>query len=225
MDSPESPRHVSRSFNNSENDAELVLQSSDNVYFYVHKWPLAKSSAVFKDMLSIGDRYPHSAGETEDEQGLPIVEMTETSATLKALLRFIYPCPNPTISRFEHLSSITDAAFKYDIATVLKAVRMLLQESQFMDSQPLRVYAIAKRYEFRDVEKAAIRQCYGINPASDPSLLSFPEMEYLSARDLHRLLIYRRARANDAIDIVRSIEVSRIQRCQRCQKYGCIWWP
>lgn len=150
----------------------------------------------------MGDRHPQPAGEKKDEQGLPIVQVTEKCRTLETLLQFIYPFVNPTITTFEDLSSLTDAAFKYDVTSVLKTVQMLLRECRFMDSQPLRVYAIAKRYSFREVEKDTIKKCYGVNPSKNPSLLTPPEMEYLTARDLHRLLIYRRARADGALNIL-----------------------
>ncbi|KZS97995.1 hypothetical protein SISNIDRAFT_449608 [Sistotremastrum niveocremeum HHB9708] len=224
---PQSPaKYISNAFDNPDKDAEFVLVASDNVYFYVHKWPLAKASPVFKDMLSIGDRQAQPVGTALDPlHGLPFVEVTEAAHTLAALLEFVYPVTNPTIKTFELLSNLTDAAHKYDVAVVLKAVQLSLRESRFMDPQPLRVYAIAKRYGFSQVEKDAVRKCYAINPAKVPSLLIPREMEYLSARDLHRLLVYKRARAKGAIDLLAQARLSQVEKCLACKRRGCVWWP
>ena len=69
-------------------DANFIIRSSDNVNFRVHKSVLALASPFFKDLLSLPQP---SDGETFD--GLPIVQLSETSELLSSLVSMFYPVP------------------------------------------------------------------------------------------------------------------------------------
>jgi BTB/POZ domain len=67
-------------------DANLIIRSSDNVNFRVHKSLLAMVSPFFKDLLSLPQP---SDGEIID--GLPVVQLPECSELLMCLISILYP--------------------------------------------------------------------------------------------------------------------------------------
>ncbi|KZS91938.1 hypothetical protein SISNIDRAFT_467184 [Sistotremastrum niveocremeum HHB9708] len=210
-------------FDNAKGDAELILFSSDQFPFFVHKWPLAMSSPIFSDMLTIGDHHPKDRTTHDAHGGLLSVQLMETGETLEALLRVIYPLPNPAINTIELLSSLTDAAVKYDVGAAISYVRSLLLEDRFLSQWPLRVYAIAKRYSFSDVEDAALKKCYGLD-LGEPWLLSYPETKNLGALDLHKLIVFKQKRTKEAIAKLPKFQMN-IKKCRVCHQQGCAWWP
>ena len=64
-------------------DADIILRSSDNVDFLVHRLILSKASPVFSDILTIPSSTSHSDGGgkppniDELKDGIPIVHMAE----------------------------------------------------------------------------------------------------------------------------------------------------
>jgi hypothetical protein len=67
-------------------DANLIVRSSDNIDFRVHKSLLVMASPFFKDLLSL--RQP-SDGEIVD--GIPVVQLPEGSELLNSLFSILYP--------------------------------------------------------------------------------------------------------------------------------------
>ena len=64
-----------------------MIRSSDLVNFRVHKLVLAVASPFFRDLLSLPQ--PSSCGESVD--GLPVVQLSEDSELLSALVSMLYP--------------------------------------------------------------------------------------------------------------------------------------
>ena len=74
--------YASSPFNDA--DADVILRSSDNVYFKVFKLLLSMGSPLFKDMFSL----PQSASASEDgtsetKGGLPVIQVSETAKILR----------------------------------------------------------------------------------------------------------------------------------------------
>ena len=69
-------------------DTNLIIQSSDNVDYRVHKTILAMASPFFKDLLSLPQP---SDGEVVN--GLPVVRFSESSELLNTLISILYPVP------------------------------------------------------------------------------------------------------------------------------------
>lgn len=132
-----------------DEDANLIIRSSDGLYFRVYRVLLAKASPVFKDMFSI----PQQTAPNE----VQTVDLTEDGNTLDKLLRLIYPVDEAAGTSLDDLSKIFLACVKYQIRGVLKkASRTLLEH---VESEPLRVYAIARMAELDDVARKAAYQC------------------------------------------------------------------
>jgi hypothetical protein len=67
-------------------DANFIIRSSDNINFRVHKPILAMASPFFKDLLSL----PQPA-DSEIVDGLPVVQLSESSELLNSLVSMLYP--------------------------------------------------------------------------------------------------------------------------------------
>ena len=80
-------------------DADLIIRSSDDVSFLVHKLVLAVASPIFKDLLSLPQP---SNFETVD--GLPMVRLPESSELLKCLVSMLYPIPAVKPKSYEKVS-------------------------------------------------------------------------------------------------------------------------
>jgi hypothetical protein len=158
-----------------DTDADTILRSIDNLDFRVYRVILSKASPVFRDMFTFphppspgpGDKPDDSSDEDVDyKDGLPLVRLPETSATLSMLLYAIYPVP----SSYTHTSPLSDswaqnknddgggggggatldtltdawlAADKYEISSLRDPLTARLQTHPLMTRQPLRLFGIA----------------------------------------------------------------------------------
>ncbi|KAF8184135.1 hypothetical protein K438DRAFT_1125187 [Mycena galopus ATCC 62051] len=62
---------------------DLILGSSDNAAFYVHRLVLSLASPVFEDMFNVS--------QPDSKHGVPEVLMPHTAVVLERVLRFFYP--------------------------------------------------------------------------------------------------------------------------------------
>jgi BTB/POZ domain len=77
-------------------DGNFIMRSSDNVNFRVHKSVLAMASPFFKDLLSLPQPL-----DSEFVDGLPMVQLHESSELIKCLLSILYPIPTVMPNSFE----------------------------------------------------------------------------------------------------------------------------
>ena len=83
-----------------QDELNVVLCSSDEVYFHTLKPLLSMASPVFKDMFTLPQ--PASSDTSNDiREGRPVVRITESSATLQRLLSLCYAAwtLNPPITQ------------------------------------------------------------------------------------------------------------------------------
>jgi hypothetical protein len=109
---------------------------------------LSLASTIFKDMLGLPRSESDSIDETRD--GLPIVDLTEISRTIKGLLSFCYPViytGKVELETLSEVSALLEAARKYEIEGIRKDVVQSLTRTRFLEQEPLRVYAIACRHK------------------------------------------------------------------------------
>ena len=67
-------------------DTNLIIRSSDLVDFRVHKSVLAIASPFFRDLLSLPQ-----PSDSESVDGLPVVQLPESSELLNSLISILYP--------------------------------------------------------------------------------------------------------------------------------------
>lgn len=123
-------------------DANLILVTNDPTpqKFYVHQNILAMASPFFKDMLSL----PQPPSESK---AIPSIPITDSAPIMELILQLVYPVPNPAIKSLDELVPVLDTALKYDFVTIMPTLRRLLMSPTYLESSPLRVFAIASRFE------------------------------------------------------------------------------
>lgn len=198
-------------------DADLILLSKDEVEFRVHRCILAPASPFFEHMLSL----PQPA----DDAAVPIIPVSEEGAHIDALLRFIYPIPDPILTTLDELNPILDAAFKYDFPCVITTLRKHLIIPSFLETSPTRVFAIASRFELEEEAQLASKYTLNINvlecPLSD-------DLKHISAHSYCRLLGLHKRRAEAAKAL---LKIPDEVKCMQCNGHGIAssfappkWW-
>ncbi|PCH36533.1 hypothetical protein WOLCODRAFT_48245, partial [Wolfiporia cocos MD-104 SS10] len=167
-------------------DSDLILRSSDNVDFHVHKLILSLASPVFEAMLP----FPHPESSAEDNKdGRPVARMTETARALDLLLRVCYPTANPVLDKADDIGVLMEAARKFDIGVAQTLAMQALTRRELMEEDPLGVYIIACQLQLGDEARKAARLTLrydhpirGVAPAG---------LEHVPATILYELLDYR----------------------------------
>ncbi|KAH9954184.1 hypothetical protein BC827DRAFT_1098764, partial [Russula dissimulans] len=131
--------------------ADLIMQSSDHVRFYVHKSILSMSSPIFRDMFSL----PQPA-DSELVEGLPVVCLAEEAQVLHNLLTMLYPIPSVIPDEYDKALDLLAVSHKYDMAAIQSSIR-----------------AEMKNKNLRPLTAAATFRAYGIASAKGLT----PEME------------------------------------------------
>ncbi|KAI0337910.1 hypothetical protein BDW22DRAFT_836363 [Trametopsis cervina] len=200
-------------------DADLVLRSGapNSTDFRVHRCILAASSPFFSDMFSL----PQPTNTAHD---VPLVEVSENADVLDKLLSCIYPVPNPDLATLDELAQVLEAACKYDVTASINHLRALLVSPRFIEKQPLRVYAIACRFDLE--EEAAIAAQHTLNV----NLLECPltdDLKHLSAYSFQELLNMHKRRAAAAQELLVLHEDVKCTMCNGTH-YGQFipprWW-
>jgi BTB/POZ domain len=184
-------------------DADIVLQTTDGGSvdeFCVHTCILAAASPFFRDMFKL------------PQGGKIIVEIpvSESSTVLDTLLRFVYPIPDPTITSFEELAPVLEAAIKYDFIAVINALRKQLISPHLLQTSPIRVYALACRYELDEESKIASRYTLGINMFDGPPM---EDLRYITGYSYHRLFNFHRQRSKAAQNL---LQIPTNIKCMQC---------
>ncbi|KAI9435059.1 hypothetical protein H4582DRAFT_1817840 [Lactarius indigo] len=122
-------------------DANIILRSSDQVNFRVHKSLLAMSSSFFDDLLSLPQP---PDGEIVD--GLPVVQLSEDAYLLNSLVSLLYPIPPVIPSSYEKVFALLSACQKYDMISIQSYIRDEMKRGRFPmpdRTESFRAYAIA----------------------------------------------------------------------------------
>src|ERR1700722_12330571 len=158
-----------------DEDADTILLSHpvDNpTKFLVHRCILEIASPFFKELFTLPQPLPYPKAERA------VISVSEPRDTLDLLLRFLYPIPDPEIESLDVLDSVLGAAVKYDLSSVLSTLRKILVSPRFLQDVPLRVFAIAARYELEEEEKLASRATLTLSISEDPPS---EELKYITA--------------------------------------------
>ncbi|KAJ7459704.1 hypothetical protein FB451DRAFT_1405607 [Mycena latifolia] len=169
--------------------ADVILQSSDNVKFFVYKLLLALVSPVFKDMFAL----PQPA-DSADATAHPLISVTEDHKTLHCILTWCDPRGSPATGTLEEIQVVLDVADKYCMETVTKRVGEMLAYGlaglcpSGMGS--VRIYAIAVRYSLETLAQKAAK-CSLNAKWEDLMNEDVPELVNIPGSALHRLQQYR----------------------------------
>jgi len=187
-------------------DADLTILSGEKNFpteFQVHRCILAAASPFFADMFTL----PQDPSSSDKR---PVLPVSETSDVLDTLLRFIYPTPDPLISSLEELVPILGAAVKYDLLAVTVSLRRILTSQLYLQVTPVRVYAIACRYDLEEEAALASRHTLSINILDAPLT---DDLKHITAYSYHRLLELHHRRSRSALALLKIPEQIKCMQC------------
>ncbi|KDQ32551.1 hypothetical protein PLEOSDRAFT_1023398, partial [Pleurotus ostreatus PC15] len=130
-------------------DADIILQSSNNVNFHVYSVILKLASPIFRDMFSI----PQPATQATK----PTIKMEEDSTTLDMMLRLCYPGPDPLVTEYKQVTSILRVAEKYDLDGVVEKMGRDYPQVLRVENSPVEAFAMACRYRWKEVAISAAK--------------------------------------------------------------------
>jgi len=195
--------------------ADVLLKSSDNVFFRVHKVFLTVGSTHFKKLFL---RQPPNSDDTTGGTPIP---WEEPAATVTGLLYRLYPIVKPDIDDIDELIRLAIAADKWSMESVLADVQTLLLKACFLDLRPLAVYGVACRLSLHETKRCAARRLVELFDPFDPILR--PDTIHLSAPDFIALYELRKKRIAYCHQVLeRHLPVYFSHRCQVGYSYAAL---
>lgn len=187
-------------------DADVILRSLDGKDFRVHKVILSLASPVFQDMFSL----PQS---TEPPSQIPTIDVPEPSDILEPFIQYLYPRSPPKIPDTTMWAALYTIADKYNAEAVMDPLRDMLIP-RFLETSPIRVYALASHWGFEEEAKSASRRTLTMDISE-----GFPEedvrlMGSVACQKLYLLHLQRRDKAR-ALVSSRTYKFSEEEEC-RC---------
>ena len=161
-------------------DADIILRTPEPKLFQVHKNILSIASPVFRDMLA----GPQSTKEAE--RAPPIVDVQDSAQDLEILLRMIYPVAFIPITDLNALSNALVILDKYNAEGLQDRLKSHLISSVFLATDPMRVYAIACRWDFKKEAEIAAPHAAAVGVSA---FTCVDDMRYISGLDYHRIML------------------------------------
>ena len=202
-------------------DADIILCSSDNVFFRIHSLILTIASGWFSTLLSL----PHCPPSYKQSSSPPpspppeVIHMVEDAKVIAGLLSMAGGRELPKIDTFEYLEDLLHTAEKYDMPGVLSILRLAIMSPKFLDTHPVRVYAIACQWGWVEEAKLASTKTLGIDLLGHDTVkdLGIVESPHLTAL----MLLHRRRRdvLRTGLDSHTSFYANNVPgRCSHCQR-------
>ncbi|EJD08546.1 uncharacterized protein FOMMEDRAFT_165098 [Fomitiporia mediterranea MF3/22] len=167
---------------------DVILRTSDSVDFRVLRFVLALASPVFGAMFSL----PQPATKLDEPASIPIIPISESSATIDLLLRLCYPVEVPRLSNrlnVPRIGLVLEAALKYDISHVVSHARDAILELAEKDyDSAVAAYAVACHLKLEELARAAALACLKW-PFPGPTV---PQLSLMSGLDYYNLLEYHK---------------------------------
>ncbi|KAJ7043948.1 hypothetical protein C8F04DRAFT_1071024 [Mycena alexandri] len=171
--------------------ADLILQTSDNVNFFVYKLLLSLVSPVFESMFALPQPVSHILPDSH-----PVIPVAENSDTLHRILSWCDPRVSPITGTLEEIQVVLEVADKYCMESVMKRVGEMLafgvNDLCPAGSGSVRLYAIGIRYNMATLAHKAAR-CSLVAKWEDLMAEDVPELVHIPGSALHRLQRYRLA--------------------------------
>jgi len=206
--------------------ADLIVRSSDGVQFRVFKIILSLASTVFADMFSVPlPTSPDLHDDDDSDEVVQVVPVSERSEDLDLFLRHLYPVPPPDTVPLKSVGILAEFARKYQVDALEESIMQYL--TNYVDHDPVGVYAIAVQYEHKGIAADAARACLNL----PFSRLQSPCLQYATVQHMSELFGYYAACAEAACAIASkrkwlypcvrdgyyySTRVGAQQTCQSC---------
>ena len=164
-------------------DTDAILRSSDGKELRVHRLILSLSSPVFQGMFSLPQP-------TDTSSEIPSIDVPEHSDTLQPFIQYLYPRSPPRISDISMWEALYVIADKYAAEVVTDLLRDMLIP-RFLETSPLRVYALASHWGLEEEAKVASTRTLTLDiskdfPQEDAELMGGTACRELSLLHLNR---------------------------------------
>jgi hypothetical protein len=135
--------------------ADIILRSSDSTDFRVFKIILSLISPVLSEKFRAHDAARDPKVQVGDASAPLVIHIPEDSETLDLALRHCYPTRSPELSRLRDAQVLLEFARKYEVDALEPLLRKYLASATGKD--PVGVYALASKYEHKDIASAAAK--------------------------------------------------------------------
>ncbi|KAI9431960.1 hypothetical protein BJY52DRAFT_1402385 [Lactarius psammicola] len=140
-------------------DANIIVRSSDQANFRVHKSVLALSSSFFKHRLSLPQP---PDGKLVD--GLPVIQLSEDVDLLNSLVSLLYPISPVIPHSYEQVFALLAACQKYDMTSIQSYIRVEIKRGAFpapVGAEGFHAYAVASSLRLIPEMESAARLTLG----------------------------------------------------------------
>lgn len=187
-----------------DEDADVIIRSSDEVEFRVFKFLLGRASPVFQGMFSLP---------SDDTVGtVPTVDVSENVDVVAKLLRLCYPAMDPPLTSLDEVRALFTACQKYEMET--PATRLVgIAARTFVESDPFNVYVLSCRARATEEARRAAFHCLSMT-LSDIIHKNVPDSQDVSMVAYSNLLRYH--------DACREASVAVLS--ERFQDYRSLPW-
>ncbi|KAI0760856.1 hypothetical protein BC629DRAFT_1547353 [Irpex lacteus] len=186
---------------------DIILRSSDNIHFRLHKGVLVNASPIFDDLFANAQPSSSAGLKTGDEEvdGFPVIVMEEKSQVLDCLLRLYHEPfvlqPMKTDNLVEDICHLILAARKFFMNYAMTKAEELFADICKQKTFVVTAYAVACRKNMRqEVRTAAKASLY-----HTLDFLPNEALDHISASDIYRLHRYRKK----CSDVVNTKVISR----------------
>ena len=138
-------------------EADVILRSCDGVDFHVFKIVLSLASPVFADMFSIPAPSPGRPESQTVHDGLPVVQLSESSKVLDLALRHCYPIRSPELVDSKDALALLEFGRKFEVEALIPPLTCYLK--LLTERDPVSAYCLAVNYHYDDIVEAAARSC------------------------------------------------------------------
>ncbi|KAG0702553.1 hypothetical protein DFH29DRAFT_920862 [Suillus ampliporus] len=153
----------------------------------MHSFVLRTTSGFFRPMLSLIDIDGSGSRPDPSSEASPI-GLEENDGVLEKLFSMISGMEVPCWDSLEQMEGVLHAAEKYDTPGPTSTIHSAITSPRFM-ADPLRVYAIAARYQWEESLQHAAEACLAIpihHQKDAPILKRIPSEDLLRLTDLRR---------------------------------------
>ncbi|ESK85744.1 hypothetical protein Moror_2453 [Moniliophthora roreri MCA 2997] len=183
--------------------ADIVLHTSDDTVFRVHRIILSLSSPFFKEMFTLPQSPPSATASSSSNDS--IIPIEENSQVLDCILRHLYPsCEPPQWNELGEIVPVVQAMIKYQMEETQafqNIMNSLLARANTDKRLPLvpttAIGVLAIIYRFRDsmkkewIEEAA-RAFLRLPFKMFNEQWDCPEFDYITGRGYRKLLVYHK---------------------------------
>lgn len=185
------------------NPSDFVIRTCNGTPFNVSAIILSLASPFFNDL----PRDPPNPAEEF------VFDVPETDLPIETMLRFAYPVPDPILYDLDDIVEAFLCAKKYQVQLATTALGRMLLAPRFIEVEPVRVYAIARRFELSEIwDLAAFHAC-----KTSRDWPYYEDFTHISGAQYHALNAYHRRRGAEAVRLLENTTLCE-EPCTRCGK-------